>query len=529
MHITGKNFIGFDQSACGKVTFQTFNPNNETANEWLFTEATPEEVDAAVHLASEAFLPYQKCSGDNKALFLRNIVLELEKVKDHLLTIYGLESALSRPRAEIEFARTVEQLHAFAQLLEEGDWVEASIDTAITDRPSSPKADIRKMHIPLGPIVVFGASNFPLAYSTAGGDSISALAAGCPVLVKAHSLHAGTGNIVAQAIISAAQSSGMPNGVFSNLQGSGKKVGAQLVQHPLVKGVGFTGSIQGGRALVAHAAKRKEPIPVFAEMGSINPVVVLPSALKTDSVRWASTLAASITGSSGQFCTKPGIILGITGPLFSKFIVHLGKKLMKITPSSMLHSTIQSNYAEMTRMIARQEGVSIIGSRGNSNAVNVGEINAMLVDGKVFLENGKLAQEVFGPFSLVIQCENKNQLLGILNSLEGQLTGSIIACELELKNEPQLIEALQKKVGRMIFNGVPTGVEVCPSMTHGGPFPASSDSRFTAVGIHSIKRWVRPFSFQNWPQLLLPDELKDDNPKNILRLLNKECTRDKVK
>jgi len=383
-----------------------------------------------------------------------------------------------------------------------------------------PRSDIRKMLIPLGPVVVFGASNFPLAYSTAGGDTAAALAAGCPVIVKSHPMHAGTGELVSQAIIKAAEKTGIPNGVFSNLNSSGIEVGVQLVKHSSVKAVGFTGSIRGGRALYDLASQREEPIPVFAEMGSVNPVVILPEALKNRGEGLAKTYAGSITLGTGQFCTKPGLLLGIKGEALSSFIQNLSDKIIQIEPSCMLHPNIVGAYENNKAEALSQSEITVTADYDVDVKDNYARQAITTVEGKTFLENTTLHQEVFGPYSIVVQCEDAKQLAIIVSKLEGQLTGTVIAESNEVDNYSNVISALQNRVGRIIYNGVPTGVEVCASMVHGGPYPASTDSRFTAVGIHSIKRWVRPFSYQDWPNSLLPEELKDENPLEISQLID---------
>jgi len=378
--------------------------------------------------------------------------------------------------------------------------------------------------LPLGPVVVFGASNFPLAYSTAGGDTASALAAGCPVIVKSHPMHAGTGELVASAVIKAAQKTGMPEGVFSNLNSSGIEVGGLLVKHPGIKAVGFTGSIGGGRALYNMAAQRAEPIPVFAEMGSINPVIILPEAIKSRSAEIAKMYANSITAGSGQFCTNPGLLIGIKSEGLQQFMKNLSDEIIRIEPSCMLHPNILGAYEKNREKALSQSGIQVVAEIETAVPVNYGRQTLATVEGQTFLENPNLHQEVFGPYSVIVQCEDINQMEKIVSKLEGQLTGTVMAEEQEVSEHTGLISALQSRVGRIIFNGVPTGVEVCPSMTHGGPYPASTDSRFTAVGIHAIRRWVRPFSYQDWPDLLLPEELKNGNPLKIYRLVNNVLT-----
>ena len=518
--ITGKNYIGNQLSNKGTKTYKTFNPLLNIENEVIYYEATPEEIDQAVSLATQASNEFRMTSGVKKAAFLNAIADDILLLDEELVQTYCSETGLPEGRAKGERGRTIGQLRAFATLVQEGSWVEATIDTAIPDRAPISKPDLRKMLVPLGPVVVFGASNFPLAYSTAGGDTAAAFAAGCPVVVKSHPMHAGTGELVASAINKAAKKTGMPNGIFSNLNSSGIEVGVQLVKHPGVTAVGFTGSIRGGRALFDLASQRKEPIPVFAEMGSVNPVVILPEALKSKGIDLAKTYAGSITLGTGQFCTNPGLLLGIKGENLTNFIQHLSEEIVKIEPSCMLHPNIIGAYESNKQKAFSQEGLTVVADYNTDVQANYARQTVTTVEGKTFLENTALHQEVFGPFSMVVQCKNAEQLKDVISKLEGQLTGTLIADDHEAPRYTKIIEALQNKVGRIIFNGVPTGVEVCPAMQHGGPYPASTDSRFTAVGIHSIKRWVRPFSYQDWPDNLLPEELKNENPLGISRLVN---------
>jgi len=525
--ITGKNYIGNTLSAEGNKTYKTFNPQLNIENEHTFSEATSDEINEAVELAAKAFKSFRHTSGKQKADFLNAIADEILALDDELIDVYRSESGLPEGRAKGERGRTVFQLRSFADLVADGSWVEATIDTAIPDRQPLPKSDIRKMNIPLGPVVVFGASNFPLAYSTAGGDTAAAFAAGCPVIVKSHPMHAGTGELVASAIIKAANKTNMPNGVFSNLNSSGIEVGVQLVKHPDVKAVGFTGSIRGGRALLDLAAQREEPIPVFAEMGSINPVIMLPNALKNRSESLAKTYASSITLGTGQFCTNPGLIIGLKGNDLTNFISTLANEIVKIEPSCMLHPNIYGAYESNKAKALAQPELSVVANFDSDVKENYARQAITTVEGKTFLANTTLHQEVFGPFSMVVQCESIEQMEAIISNLEGQLTGTLIADD-EAEKYANIISALQNRVGRLIYNGVPTGVEVCPSMVHGGPYPASTDSRFTAVGINSIKRWVRPFSFQDWPNNLLPDELKNENPLGISRNVDGKQTNQKI-
>ncbi len=526
--ITGKNYIGNELSSTGNTTYKTFNPRLNIENEFVFTEATTSEIDEAVALAIKAYKTFKNNTGKEKAAFLNAIADEILALDDELIQTYCSETGLPEGRAKGERGRTIFQLRSFADLVYEGSWVEATIDTDEPEREPMPKPDLRKMLIPLGPVVVFGASNFPLAYSTAGGDTAAALAAGCPIIVKSHPMHAGTGELVASAIIKAAVKTNMPNGVFSNLNSSGIEVGVQLVKHPGVKAVGFTGSIRGGRALFDLASQREEPIPVFAEMGSINPVVILPEALNERSDLLSKTYAKSITLGSGQFCTNPGLILGLKSEALTNFTRELANEIVKIEPSSMLHPNIFGAYERNKSKAFNQSGLNVVSVYESEVDANFGRQAITTVEGKTFLENTTLHQEVFGPFSMVVQCKDAEELEKIISKLEGQLTGTLISENNEAENYNGVIDALKNRVGRVIFNGVPTGVEVVPSMLHGGPYPASTDSRFTAVGIHSIKRWVRPFSYQDWPENMLPDELKNENPLQISRLVNGKQSTDKI-
>ena len=520
---TGKNYIGDVLSAKGKTTYKTINPEQNSENETFFYEATEEEISEAVALAEEAFKTYGAIADVKKADFLDAIAEEIEALGEELLTTYIQESGLPAGRANGERGRTTGQLRAFATMLREGSWVEAIINK------TEGKPDIRRLQIPLGPVVVFGASNFPLAFSTAGGDTASALAAGCPVVVKSHPLHAGTGELVASAVIKAAKRTGMPNGVFSNLNSHGIEVDIALVEHPSVKAVGFTGSIKGGTALCKIAANRAIPIPVYAEMGSINPVLILPSALQTDGEKWAKNYAASIVAGTGQFCTNPGLILGIKSTELDNFIAILALETDKIDPTCMLHPNIKSQYENLKSEVLGQEGYTQQTSLEKVVKPNYALQNIITVDGETFLNNKTFHKEVFGPFSVVVKCDDIQQLNKIIFDLEGQLTGTVLNSDLqEFEEFAEVIDNLKNKVGRLIFNNVPTGVEVCSGMTHGGPFPASSDSKFTSVGLTAVKRWVRPVTFQDWPDQLLPGALQDKNPLNITRTVNDILTKNPI-
>ncbi|PCH77184.1 MAG: aldehyde dehydrogenase (NADP(+)) [Flavobacteriaceae bacterium] len=527
--ITGKNYIGNKLSATGNSTFKTVNPVLNLENTTLFHEASPSEINEAVAIASQAYREYRQVSGSSKALFLRAIATEIEALGDLLIETYTSESGLPQGRAIGERGRTMGQLQQFATLLEEGSWVEASMDTAQKDRRPIPKVDMRKMLIATGPVVVFGASNFPLAFSTAGGDTAAALAAGCPVIVKAHPMHSGTSELVASAIIKAANDTGMPEGVFSHLNGKGIAVGTALVQHPDVKSVAFTGSLKGGKALFDLANKRPEPIPVFAEMGSLNPVVLLPEILEEKAEELGTNYANSIMMGSGQFCTNPGLLIGIKSPGLERFIISLGTAISQQEPQCMLHPVIASNYNNLSDQMQQESHINTVGQYDKSVAENHSRARITSISAQEFISNPTLHQEVFGPYSLIITCENKQQLQEVVSSLEGQLTATIMGTNTEVTTYKNTIDTLTEKVGRILFNGVPTGVEVCPSMHHGGPFPASTDGRFTSVGTGAIKRFVRPVCFQNWPSSLLPQELQNNNSIGLFRYINGNYSRENIK
>ena len=525
--ITGAQLIGFSESSMGKETFHTTDPRSGDATSWHFHEATEAEIEMAMQMASDAFHPYSERSGTDRAAFLRAVAAHLEAAADALVTVYTLESGLPEGRARGELGRTTGQLRAFADLAESGDWTEARIDTAIPERQPVPKPDIRKALFPLGPVVVFGASNFPFAFSTAGGDTASALAVGCPVVVKGHPLHAGTGEAVARCIQQAARETGMPEGVFSHLQGSGRNLGERLVGHPKTRAVGFTGSRQGGLALSRIGNERPDPIPVFAEMGSINPVMVLPSA--TDpSLGWARAYAQSVTLGAGQFCTNPGLILGIEGSEWEAFIAQLAGEIAQVPGSCMLHPGMAGNFRALREDFLRQEGVTAVDQQEDTGEGALVRGTVARVSGAHFARNPFLQKEVFGPMTLAGTCKDFGQLAQVVALLEGQLTASLLGSDREFASHQDLIYTLRERAGRLLFNGVPTGVEVCPSMHHGGPFPATTDPRFTSVGTDACLRWVRPLAFQNAPQALLPEALKDENPLGIWRTVNGRLTRDKI-
>jgi len=525
MNIQGKNYIGYTLSSQSSKTFQSYVPARDSYLPEKFYSATAGEVDAAMQLAHKACNELSKTTAAKRADFLIAITEEMMAIGNVLLERAHLETGLPIARLQGERARTINQLTQFAELIREGSWVDARIDTALPDRTPVPKPDLRKMHIPIGPVIVFGSSNFPFAYSVAGVDSGPAWAAGNPVIVKAHAAHPGVSDLTAQAIIKAAQRTGMPEGTFSMLYDDEFEVGTALVKHPASKAVGFTGSYKGGMALYRIAQEREEPIPVYAEMGSVNPIIVLPEYLKNNAATLAKTLAGSVTLGAGQFCTNPGLVFVTETDGLNIFEENYRAEIINTSSATMLTAGICRAFYRLSSGILEQDNVTKFAAAGLSSE-NQNQSQAIIarVSGQDFIANPKLHEEVFGPFSLLVVCKDTNELQDALLHLKGQLTASLMASETEAAAYPAILQQLSKICGRFVMNGVPTGVEVCPSMFHGGPFPAASISHFTSVGRDSILRFVRPQSFQDWPDSLLPDELKNSNPLGIFRLINNEFT-----
>lgn len=512
--LQGTSIIGFQRGATGGATLQGFNPATGEDLSPVYHSASAAELDQAAELAHAAFATYSQTTGAERGQFLRAIAENIEAMGDKLISRANTETALPAARLRNETARTCNQLRLFADLVAEGSWVDARIDHGDPDRKPLPKPHVRSMWRPIGPVVVFGASNFPLAFSVAGGDTASALAAGNPVIVKAHPAHPGTSELVGLALTDAVRSCGLPEGVFSLLYDAGNEVARTLVQHPRIKAGGFTGSRAGGRALFDLALSRSDPIPFYAEMSSVNPVVILPGALRERSDQIAAGLHGSVTLGAGQFCTNPGLIL--LSEDAESFIQKLGE-LMTTTPEqTMLTSGIMSNY---------QKGVA---SRTNHPCVqSVAVANAALFRTKTtdFLANPDLAEELFGPSTLVITYTNHDQLFDLINSFEGQLTATIHGSEEDLITHKDIVRLLETKAGRLVFNGFPTGVEVGHAIVHGGPYPATSDGRSTSVGTRAIYRFARQVCFQDFPNSALPTELQDENPLNIARMVDGEICR----
>ncbi|MEO6983439.1 MAG: aldehyde dehydrogenase (NADP(+)), partial [Edaphobacter sp.] len=498
----------------GGDAFHAFSPADGRELEPPYLSATLHDVDSAVAAATKAFPALAASSGKQRGRLLRRIADGLDQSAEALIERAHHETALPRPRLTGEVARTSNQLRHFAGVLEEGSWVMARIDTADAAR-TPPKPDIRSMLRPLGPVAIFGASNFPLAFSVAGGDTASALAAGNPVIVKAHPAHPGTGELAGQIIAKAVEECGFPAGTFSLLFDSGHQIGAALVQHPQIRAVGFTGSFRGGRALMDLAAARPEPIPVYAEMGSTNPVFILPEALQQRGEQLAAGLHGSFTLGGGQFCTKPGLVFVPETPT-GTFLT----KIRALTDANSAVSLLTGGIASLyDKEIAQRSSLKT--AEGASADTGFAAQVALLETSFAAFESAPtLSKEVFGPTTLLIHCTNSSQMLEAAHALEGHLTATILGTENDLQQHADLLHILETKVGRLIFNAFPTGVEVCHAMVHGGPYPATSDGRSTSVGSQAIFRFVRPVAYQGLPQAALSPALRDENPEGILRLWN---------
>ena len=519
--IIGRSIIGPDRGAATGKTFRAFNPQTGEAVGPDFHSASLDELNRAADLADKARIPYGNLPGRERAKFLRVIADNIEALGDTLIERATLETALPNARFVGERGRTCGQLRMFADLLDEGSWVDARIDHADATREPIPKPDVRSMLRPVGPVAVFCASNFPLAYSVAGGDTASALAAGCPVIVNAHIAHPGTAELVGIAVADAAKTCGIPEGVFSLLFSSGYDIGQALVRHPAIKAVGFTGSRRGGRALMDIAAARPEPIPVYTEMSSVNPTFILPSAIRERGEALVNGLHASVTTGVGQFCTKPGLVFLPKDEASDAFVSAFSHSISSTHPSPLLTGGIKSNFDSGS--IQRSSKVSQVTTDAGSDltgfSVNPSVFETSAVE---FLNTPELNEEIFGPTTLLIRSNDHDELVAIARSLEGQLTASVHGTEDDLKEYADLIVILETKVGRLIFNGFSTGVEVCSSMVHGGPYPATSDGRSTAVGSRSITRFARLVCFQNFPDAALPEELKEENPLRVWRTVDGE-------
>lgn len=530
----GGNLIGFGSSGLGGSIFRAVNPATGSPMDPGFASATAEDVERAVQLAAAAAPVWAALSGAKRHAFLRHIADSLEAKVADLVARATLETGLPEGRLKSEVARTANQLRLYGEAAERGDWLDARIETAQPQRQPLPKPDHRSMWRAIGPVVVFGSSNFPFAYSVAGGDTASAFAAGCPVIVKAHPAHPGTSELVGRLILHAVRDAGLPEGTFSLLFDAGHEVGQALVRHPAVKAVGFTGSLRGGRALADLAATRAEPIPVYAEMGSINPVFITEAALAERDTALVEGLHASTTVGVGQFCTNPGLVVLQRTPAAEKFVAALSEKLAATAEGVMLTAGICGNFWRGVEQRAALPGVRPLGTSplvtsGGSRASSLPQNSAVPTwfetDAKFFVGNRALSEEIFGPSSLVVWCKDRAEMLLVARSLEGTLTASVHAGAKETTEQRELIDLLASKAGRVILNGYPTGLEVSHAIVHSGPYPATSDAgRSTSVGTRALNRWARLVCYQNFADDLLPPELQNANPLGLRRLVNGEWT-----
>jgi len=503
-----------------EIRFRSVNPaTTEILPPW-FHISQPGEVDGIVKQSEKDFRIFRKTKGRERAFLLEQIAIEIENLGDNLIEICRNETGLTEARIVGERTRTILQLRLFADLLRDGAWVNARIDTSIPDRKPQPRSDLRQMQIAIGPVAVFEASNFPLAFSTAGGDTVSALAAGCTVVVKSHSSHPGTSELVASAIHKAIKHTNLPEGIFALIHGPGKLTGIELVKHPLIKAVGFTGSLEGGKSLFDTASKRPEPIPVFAEMGSINPVFLLPDAIKSNRSSIAASLIDSIVLSVGQFCTNPGLLIMEDSIDARKLIDELKERISEKEGATMLSKQIQRSFLAGVSNLRQVLGINHL-AQGRDAGVNCQGIPQLYeIACHSFLQHEELANEIFGPLSLIVLAENKMEVMKLVDRLKGQLTATIHATEVDWVLYHDLINELETKAGRLIVNGVPTGVEVCHAMVHGGPYPSTTYLGATSVGTLAMYRFTRPICYQNFPDAHLPDELRNHNPLSISRLVN---------
>ncbi len=526
--ITGKQLIGFTKTGDTNITFSNIQRFSGSDASVSFCEANEANADDAVQKAAMAFGAYRQTSAGDKIAFLEKIAEEIVALGSALIDVTKQETFLPQQRLEGELQRTLNQIRLFVSLLKEGSWVNAIIDTAQPDRMPLPKPDIRQMQVPLGVVAVFGASNFPYAFSVAGGDTISAFAAGCPVVYKAHPGHPATSELVGDCILRAAQETNMPEGIFSLLQGAGYELSNSIVKHNDISAVSFTGSFQGGKALFDAACKREIPIPVYAEMGSINPVFILPGMLQLKSENIATALAASNMLSAGQFCTNPGIFMSLKSKEADEFTNHFSSSIATANSDVMLTDKIYNSYCNGVEKLKNINGLSVIKQGLDSQKANSAIPQVFETTGIFFKDHEELFEEVFGPASIHVKAENKDEILEIANKLPGQLTATIWATDEDVKEYAELFKILENKVGRLILNGAPTGVEVTPAMVHGGPFPATTDSRSTSVGTNAIYRFTRALCFQNYPQQLLPAELQNENKNKIWRKVNNSLTNDPI-
>ncbi|MFJ4352038.1 aldehyde dehydrogenase (NADP(+)) [Pseudomonas sp. NPDC089428] len=520
MTLTGNLLIGQSAVPGSRDAIRAIDPATNQVLEPAYAGGTGEHVAQACALAWAAFDSFRETSLEQRARFLETIASEIEALGDALVDRAVAESGLPKARIQGERGRTCMQLRIFARVVRSGEWLDVRVDHAQPERQPLPRADLRQRQVALGPVAVFGASNFPLAFSVAGGDTASALAAGCPVVVKAHAAHPGTSELVGQAVARAVKHCGLPEGVFSLLYGAGREVGIALVSDPRIKAVGFTGSRSGGIALCQAAQARPEPIPVYAEMSSINPVFLFDAALQARAEALAQGFVASLTQGAGQFCTNPGLVIARQGPALQRFIDAASEQVRQAAAQTMLTPGIFSAYAAGTAALASNANASVAASGQAQQGPNQCQAQLFVTQAEAFLSDPALQAEVFGAASLVVACASDAQVRQVAEHLEGQLTATLQLDDADVDSARALLPTLERKAGRILVNGWPTGVEVCDAMVHGGPFPATSDARTTSVGTAAILRFLRPVCYQDFPDALLPQALQRGNPLQLRRLLD---------
>jgi 2,5-dioxopentanoate dehydrogenase len=522
----GSQLIAGRRSAEGDATLRATNPATGERLPTPFHEATGAEIDRALRAAETAFESYRRLSGARIADFLDGVASELEAQGDDLVTLAQTETGLPRPRLTGERTRMLNGIRLFARMARDGSWVGARIDHADPQRQPLPKPDVRSMLRPIGPVVVFGASNFPFAISFAGNDTVGALAAGCPVVVKAHPAHPGTSERVGAAFVAAATKHGVHPGVFSLVQGETNEVGLALVRHPATRAVAFTGSLRGGRALFAAGSSRPDPIPVYAEMGSINPVILLPGAAAQRAEPVASAFVNSVTLGVGQFCTNPGLLLALDTPALDTFVGAVKRAAEGVAPATMLHGGIARAFSGGVSRNADTPGVQVVAASQTKADPDKteGAVTIFATDAQTLEDFPHLTEEVFGPTSTIVRCRTRAELEGVIRGLSGHLTASVHGTPEDLDEYRDLIALLETKVGRIIFNGFGTGIEVCAAMHHGGPYPSTTDAHFTSIGPAGIFRFARPVCYQDFPDAALPEALRDANPLRIWRVVDGQIT-----
>ena len=530
MKFHGKNLIaGSWEDGMPEAGFQSRNPNTGEVLEPIYNDASLEQVKVAIDEANQAFADFRTTTPEHRADFLETLAIEVEERGEEIIACAQAETALGQQRLKMELSRTLAQPKLFAELIREGSWLEARIDSAELSRQPIPRPSLRSMLQPVGPVAVFGASNFPLAISVVGTDTVCAFAAGCPVVIKAHPAHPRTCEITAQAVVAALKKHNLPPSLFSLLHGLDHGVGQSIIAHPKLAAVAFTGSLAGGRALMDAAARREVPIPVFAEMGSLNPVFLLPDALKNHGSKIAEGFVQALTLGVGQFCTNPSVLLALDCPALDTFLRETSQHVQACEPETMLHKGIHLNYTELSEAFSNLSGLSVVAKTKSADAKKLeADVTLLETNFSTWSSTQKLQQECFGPTSIIIRAKNLEELLEFARNMEGSLTATLHGTNEDLDTHKELIKLLETRVGRLVFNGFPPGVEIGHATHHGGPYPATSTGAHTSIGLGSIQRFVRPICYQGCPDSQLPRELQDANPRGILRTVDGKRNRNPI-